>query len=187
MGEFQGAPFLCMQLAEESVASKLTSISKMSLRESATVVEGCAKGLKFLHSRNCIHRDVKPANILLRAGAFMLGDLGIVKWSDLNTAFTGAGTVTRASVQLGSWFYMAPEQLDAPHEATAASDIYALGVTWYQLLTGDTRTPAAFAAQSFPAPTSNQAVSRCISAMVNYDAAKRPSLDYVVGVARKSV
>ena len=114
----------------------------LSDRESAQVVLQCADGLSYLHGQGCIHRDVKPDNILVVQKRHALGDLGIVKWSDLNAAFTGAATITKSSIQLGSWYYMAPEQLASPHEAAFASDIYALGISWIEMLTCTKPDPA---------------------------------------------
>ncbi len=179
-GKFRGYPFLVMELAKESLRRVSETQSPLQFEEACTVVRSVARGLSFLHENGCIHRDVKPANILRCDRGFVLGDLGIVKWSDLNPAFTSAGTLTRASVQLGSWFYMAPEQQQAPHEAVPQSDAYALGVTWYELLTGRTATPAAFAAQQFSPPSANSNVNDMIKLLVRYTPAERASLDDVI-------
>ena len=136
-GELHGHPFLVMELADESLALRLKAAS-LNADESSAVLESCASGLQYLHANGCVHRDVKPPNVLRFGDRYVLGDLGIVRWSDMKAAFTSAGTITKAAVQLGSWYYMAPEQRASHHEATAASDIYALGVTWYEMLTGVT-------------------------------------------------
>lgn len=93
----------------------------------------------------------------------------------MNPAFTSAATITRASVQLGSWYYMAHEQRVAPHEATSASDIYALGVSWYEMLTGDTPDVAVVAAKAFAAPCSDAATNDLIGQMLEFDPKKRPT------------
>jgi serine/threonine protein kinase len=134
-GKYQDHDFLVMELADESLAARIVR-APLSVVEAIAVVRDCVAGIKHLHDEGCVHRDVKPHNILRFASRYVLGDLGIVKWSDMNPAFTSAGTITKAAVQLGSWYYMAPEQRVAPHEATAASDIYALGISWYEMLTG---------------------------------------------------
>lgn len=130
--------------------------------------------------------QIRPAALTLSAGLrfkakdadydrYVLGDLGIVRWSDMNPAFTSAGTITRASVQLGSWYYMAHEQRVAPHEATAASDIYALGISWYEMLTGNTPDPAVVAAKAFGDPSSDFVTNRLIRQMLEFDQSKRPT------------
>lgn len=178
-GKHRNAPFFTMELAAESVAGILLR-GPLSIDATIPIISRCVVGLMCLHGENCIHRDVKPANILKLANGFVLGDLGIVKWSDLNPLFTSAGTLTRASVQLGSWYYMAPEQQNAPYKAVSASDIYALGVTWYELLTGKTPpSPAVFAAQRTPAPCANSQVHQMIGRMTAFEPESRPALTEV--------
>jgi serine/threonine protein kinase len=174
-GTLNGHPFLIMDLAETSVAEMLSK-GQLTVAKSVEIVAACLNALHYLHGLGCVHRDVKPHNLLRFGDRFVLGDLGIVNWSDMNPAFTSAGTITRDSVQLGSWYYMAPEQRAAPHEATALSDVYALGVSWYQMLTGRTPDPASVAAQRFPPATANVRVEQLIRRMLTFDAAVRPSI-----------
>ena len=76
--------------------------------------------------------------------------------------------------------YMAHEQRVAPHEATSASDIYALGVSWYEMLTGDTPDVAVVAAKAFPDPCSDSEANALIRHMLECDPAKRPTATEVV-------
>jgi len=168
-----------MDLADESLAARLAK-NTLSLRESLDVVADCAAALKHLHGMNCIHRDVKPANILRFGDRYVLGDLGIVQWSDMNKAFVSAGTITRASVQLGSWHYMPPEQRKSAHIVTPASDIYALGITWYEMLTGSTPDPGEVGAQAFANPTDDAVTNDLIRRMLRFSAAERPTAKELV-------
>ena len=93
----------------------------------------------------------------------------------MNPAFTSAGTITKASVQLGSWYYMAHEQRVVPHEATAASDIYALGISWYEMLTGDTPDPFVVGAKAFGDPSSDSKTNALIRQMLEFEQRKRPT------------
>lgn len=182
IGEIEGHPFIVMHRADKSLAQEL-KVSVLSVSESLDVIIDCARGLEHLHRLNCIHRDIKPANILRCADRYVLGDLGIVRWSDMNKQFTSAGTITRASVQLGSWYYMSPEQRMSPHEVRKASDIYALGVSWVEMLTGETPDPSAIAAQAIRDPSSNPDVNALIKRMLRFVPEERPTIDEVLAAA----
>ncbi len=181
VGEFQEHPFLVMELAEESLGS-IIETGRLTTTDSLGIVESCANGLRYLHEEGCIHRDVKPPNVLRIGSRFVLGDLGIVRWSDMNSAFTSAGTITRAALQLGSWYYMAPEQRQSPHEATTASDVYELGVTWYEMLTRQTPDPAAVAAQAFADPSEDVEVTSLIRRMLRYIPDERATVGEIIEI-----
>lgn len=178
-GRYQDHAFLVMELADESLATQIETAPR-TVDESRVAIACCAAGLKYLHEMKCVHRDVKPHNILRIGSRYVLGDLGIVRWSDMNPAFTSAGTITKASIQLGSWYYMAHEQREAPHEATAASDVYALGISWYEMLTGKTPDVQTVAAKAFPDPCSDSATNALIRQMVEYEQSKRPAVDTIL-------
>jgi|GEM_PF-2417844 len=174
-GEISGHPFLVMDLADESLYQTLKQ-GPLSLTASLPIILSCLAGLDFLHESGCVHRDVKPQNVLRMSNRYVLGDLGIVRWSDMNTAFTTAGAITRSSLQLGSWYYMAPEQRDSPHSASHKSDVYSLGVMWYEVLTGNVLDPAAVAAKRFAPPSTNGDAAGLIQRMLEFDPAGRPSV-----------
>ena len=99
------------------------------LPEVARIIGQVASALDFAHRHDIIHRDVKPSNILLTEdGQAVLADFGIAK-----AAYESRLTV--AGVSMGTAFYMAPEQLK-DHDIDGRIDIYALGITLYQMLTG---------------------------------------------------
>ncbi|MCC7012234.1 MAG: protein kinase [Planctomycetes bacterium] len=89
-----------------------------------------ALALEHAHSRGVLHRDVKPSNVMLSSdGRARLVDFGLA-------ARSGSARITTTGAQLGSVAYMAPEQLDGrPGASDARSDVYALGVTLYELIT----------------------------------------------------
>ncbi|HWH12135.1 MAG TPA: serine/threonine-protein kinase, partial [Solirubrobacteraceae bacterium] len=98
------------------------------------VLDGLAAGLDTIHARGIVHRDVKPANVLLgREGAVKLADLGIALAED-RTRITNAGEI------LGTFSYMAPEQLEGL-PSTPAVDIYALALVAFEMLSGEKARP----------------------------------------------
>ncbi|MEA2146563.1 MAG: eukaryotic-like serine/threonine-protein kinase [Solirubrobacteraceae bacterium] len=126
----EGDVVIVMEYVEgENLREALRREGQLPVTETVRILEGVAAGLDAIHQQGIVHRDVKPANILLGTNSSVkLADLGIAAVSD-RTRITSAGTV------LGSFSYMAPEQLeDAP--ATPAIDIYALSAVAYEALSG---------------------------------------------------
>ncbi len=98
--------------------------------EALEVVEKVAEALGLAHKEGIIHRDVKPANILYREdGTPMLSDFGIAKRLKFDAELTSTGTI------LGSPVYMSPEQAEGM-QVDGRTDIYALGVIFYEMLVG---------------------------------------------------
>lgn len=177
-GNIEKNPFLVMELAGGSVADELRD-GEIAEEDAAEIVAAVASALVHLHQRGCPHRDVKPANILRLESGYKLGDLGIVRWSDFDESFTRGGTITRQSVQLGSWFYMAPEQQESPHEAVPASDVYALGVSWIEMLSGKLPSPQAVGALAFELPNLPGNVVDLVRRMVAYHPEERATLEEI--------
>ncbi len=102
----------------------------MHPEEALEVVEKVAEALALAHQEGIIHRDVKPANILYRDdGTPLLSDFGIAKRLKFDAELTSTGTI------LGSPVYMSPEQAEGM-QVDGRTDIYALGVIFYEMLTG---------------------------------------------------
>lgn len=111
------------------LATHLQISGRLSATEAATIIIPAARGLAYAHSQGVIHRDLKPANILLT------GDL-VPKISDFGIAkLTQSSHITQIGSVLGSPPYMSPEQCSGG-SVDARTDVYALGITLYQLLTG---------------------------------------------------
>jgi serine/threonine protein kinase len=172
-----------MELASGMLSARIAQ-APLTLAQSLDVISTCASGLQYLAGKNCPHRDVKPDNILLYEGRYVLGDLGVVKWSDMNPAFTSAGSMTKESMRLGSWFYMAPEQRIKAHDATPASDIYAFGMSWYEMLTDATPDPTQIVAGDFDSPTKDDEANTFITRMLKYKALDRPTIAEVIEFVR---
>jgi len=183
--KYRGKPFLVMECAGDSAKELLKVHGKLAPAEIEEIIGRCVDGLLYLHAADCIHRDIKPGNILTTERGYVLADMGIVRWSDLNPAFLEAGTITTASMNLGSVNYMAPEQTDDAHQVGPEADVYALGVSWYELLSGNRPNPQALAAGRAPPPTSDQELNDLIGAMTRYDPSSRPSLNQVADFLAK--
>jgi serine/threonine protein kinase len=100
------------------------------------------QALEYLKDTRLVHRDVKPANIFLRGTRrparwhAKLGDFGVVKWGDFHAAMA-TGTLTATSQRgLGTLKYMSPEQAVRPKTVTIKADIWSLGITLFELFTG---------------------------------------------------
>jgi eukaryotic-like serine/threonine-protein kinase len=96
------------------------------------VLRCCCKALSYIHSRNIIHRDIKPSNIFISSrGEVKLGDFGIAMLDNPDETES-----TEGHSILGTPSYMAPEQFNPHGKITPRTDIYALGVSYFELLTG---------------------------------------------------
>jgi len=124
--------FLTMELVDgRSLSLELADLSTLTVDRTIAVGRQIAAALGDLHSKGLVHRDVKPGNILLtKEGTAKLCDMGLTR------SIMRGGTITEAEMVVGTPAYMAPEQALAG-ELTAASDVYALGLTLYQCLTGE--------------------------------------------------
>jgi serine/threonine-protein kinase len=127
----------------KNIASQSTPGAVHVTKQTLTVASCLSKALRHLHERQVIHRDVKPANIFLSAASVgttpssvKLGDFGVTKWGDfLATAASGTLTVTKQQ-GLGTLKYMSPEQALQPRDVTVRSDMFSLGITLFELFTG---------------------------------------------------
>jgi len=124
MAESGGAPFIAMEYLEgESLEKLIARKPALSLGTKVGYVVQTCRALDYAHRRGVIHRDVKPANIMVtRDGIVKVVDFGIARITDTSKTQTGA--------LLGTLAYLSPEQLRGQH-ADARSDIWALGVVLY--------------------------------------------------------
>ena len=130
-GEEEGVPYLVMEFLPGGTLKQKMG-TPMPYTEAAKMLLPIARALEYAHREGIVHRDVKPANILItKAGDVMLSDFGIAKILDVEETSHLTGT----GVGIGTPDYMAPEQ-GMGVQVDYRADIYSLGVVFYELLTG---------------------------------------------------
>jgi hypothetical protein len=150
-----GLHWLVMEYVRgETVRERVERKGPLPEAEALTILHGAAAGLAEAHARGIVHRDVKPENLMISLqGRVKVADLGLAK-----AETRGEHSISLASGVMGTPQYMAPEQWDSPDVGPAA-DVWALGATFYFLVTGQAGiAPAPFAKiaarvqqQDFPA------------------------------------
>jgi uncharacterized protein (TIGR03067 family) len=155
-GRADGLYFFVMEFVDGVNLRQLLAASRVSPREALAIVPQICDALQFAHDQGIVHRDIKPENILLdRRGRVKVADFGLAKLVESNVPLTpslspsdgervasrpGEGktpALTDAGKVIGTPAYMAPEQVEHPAEVDHRADIYALGVVFYQMLTGE--------------------------------------------------
>lgn len=174
-GEVDGSPFLVMRhvpgetlaariQGQRSTAAGKGSEARSSVTAAIELVETLARALHVAHEAGLVHRDVKPANVMVQPdGQPVLLDFGLARAVESEVHLTMTGEV------VGTPAYMSPEQIAGRGDMDRRSDVYALGVTLYELLTGKLPFAAPTRDQLYrqildghaePASRTNRAVSR---------------------------
>ncbi|HLJ48089.1 MAG TPA: protein kinase [Bryobacteraceae bacterium] len=132
-GEHEGRPFLAMEYLEgEDLHHVISTHKPLTLLQKCSIMAQVADGLHCAHSHGVVHRDVKPANIMMRPdGRVKIMDFGIARL----TQGPDSTRLTQEGWMIGTLLYTAPDQF-AGAEVDALSDIFAYGVVFYELLTG---------------------------------------------------
>ncbi len=128
-GEAGGVFYLIMELVEGPSLRELIG-EGMAPDEATRIVEQLCDALAYAHARGVVHRDIKPENVLIdRTGRVKVADFGLAKLQQVEP-----GATTRRVV--GTPQYMAPEQLTDPGSVDHRADVFAIGVVFYEMLTG---------------------------------------------------
>ncbi|MEM8817481.1 MAG: protein kinase [Pseudomonadota bacterium] len=130
-GEDKGQAYIAMEYVPGIALKEFTDPVKLLAPKRALELAALtAEGLDYAHNQGVIHRDIKPANLLYdpKQGSLKISDFGVARLTDNNRTKTG--------IVLGTPMYMSPEQLGAEN-LTGLSDLFSLGVTLYELLTGE--------------------------------------------------
>ena len=126
-GDHDGQPFIVMEFIEgTTLADHIRSRSPFPQARKLEIIEHLSSGLDYAHDEGLVHRDVKPANI-------MIGLDGVVKILDFGIARVTDSGLTQAGVMMGTPNYMSPEQVEGK-EVDRRSDIFAVGLVLYELL-----------------------------------------------------
>lgn len=134
VGAVGGQPFYSMRYCDGRSLADVAALQPLSGRQAATYLEQVARAIHQAHTHGILHRDLKPRNVLMDdADRPFVTDFGLAKWMEGGPA---SGGQTQTGDWLGTPWYTAPEQARDASRAVAASDIYSLGATLYDLLTG---------------------------------------------------
>jgi hypothetical protein len=188
IGEFEGQHFISMEYVDgEDLASLLRRIGRLPKNKAIQAARQVCAGLAAAHDQGVLHRDLKPANVMIDGrGQIKIADFGLAGLDD---------SIEGAEARAGTPAYMAPEQW-AGQEVTVKSDLYSLGMLFYELFTGAQpfkgATPAEIVqAQEQSSPTTpsslvegfDPAVERVILTCLEKDPAQRPPSALAVAAA----
>jgi hypothetical protein len=169
----RGLPYLVMELVDGPSLAGMLAGGPLDPAQAMEVVSQAAAGLAAAHGAGLVHRDVKPANLLVSPD-------GTVKITDFGIAHAaGSAPITRTGMLMGTPAYLAPERTMG-RPATPASDLYSLGVAAYECLTGmppfiGTAMEVALAHQHSPLPPLPPDVPAEAAALIAELAAKHPA------------
>jgi hypothetical protein len=173
-GDADHPPYLVMELVDgEPLSALLAREGPLAPERTADLVAQAAGALDVAHRSGVVHRDVKPGNLLIcRDGTVKITDFGVARAVD-------AAPLTQADAVVGTPLYLSPEQA-AGRPATAASDLYALGIVAYECLTGrppfeGDPTAVTLAHRDEPLPRSIPGpIGELVGALTAKDPARRP-------------
>ena len=184
-GEADGFLYIAMEYVEGiDLFEQVRRRGVIPVKRSIEIIKQVASALQHAYEHNIVHRDIKPSNLLLRHdGVVKVTDLGLARSID-DTLETN---ITRAGTTVGTVDYMAPEQARSSKSADVRSDIYSLGCTWYQMLTGEppyaegslTNKLQAHALKPLPDPREkNENIPEGLIAVLQRMTAKKPADRY---------
>ncbi len=131
LGTHKGRPYMVNELVSgETLRERITKMGKIGFLEAVEYMYWLTSAVMDAHRHSVIHRDIKPQNVFITPdGTVKLGDFGIATFQN------PSARLTRSEVVVGSVHYLAPE-IYKGGQATPQSDIYALGVTFFEMITG---------------------------------------------------
>ncbi len=161
--------YLIMELVDGVSLRQTIENGKIEPPEALTMVPPICEALQYAHNKGVVHRDIKPENILVdRNGSIKIADFGLAKIVGRETE----QRLTRTQQIMGTPNYMAPEQIENPGQVDHRADIFALGVVFYELLTGG------LPVGRFPPPSKKVQVDVRLDDVVLRTLEKEPNLRY---------
>ena len=130
----EGLPYIVMEyLAGPTLAEAIRRAGQLGPREAASVAQQVAEGLAAAHAAGLVHRDIKPANVMFDPATerTKITDFGLARPAGETSDVTQAGST------VGTPAYMSPEQARGESRLDARTDVYSLGATLYEALTGE--------------------------------------------------
>jgi len=161
--------YLIMELVDGVNLRDTIESGTLEPQEALAMVPAICEALQYAHDQGVVHRDIKPENVLVdRKGTIKIADFGLAK---LVRGQAGP-RITQTAQIMGTPSYMAPEQIEHPDEVDHRADIFALGVVFYELLTGE------LPIGRFPPPSKKVEVDVRLDGIVLRALEKEPSLRY---------
>ena len=134
-GQAGALSYFIMEFVDGANLRMLEQGSRLSPREALQLIPQICDALQYAHDEGVVHRDIKPENVLVdRKGRVKIADFGLAKILGVDA---NALRLTAEGQVMGTPHYMAPEQIEKPLSVDHRADIYALGVVFYEMLTGD--------------------------------------------------
>lgn len=132
LGSAAGLHYIALELITGGdVAARISRDGPLPIADALRMMIACCEGVMAIHAAGMVHRDIKPANIFLTADDQpKIGDFGLARQA------SGADRMTVTGACWGTPSYMAPEQITGQADVDARADLYALGATFYTMLTG---------------------------------------------------
>ena len=148
-GETGGFFWLTMEYVDGVNLRQAMQAARFTPAQALALIPDLCAALQYAHDHGILHRDIKPENILLDTrGKVKIADFGIAR---IACDDHGDFTLTKTGSVLGSAAYIAPEQIERPHDVDHRADLYSLGVVLYEMLTGE------LPLGRFPAPSEKSA------------------------------
>ncbi len=165
-----GLYYFVMEYVDGVNVRQMVRAGKVEPKLALGIVSQVCEALQYAHEEGVVHRDIKPENILVDSrGRVKIADFGLAKLLGSGKADV---TLTRTQQAMGTPHYMAPEQWERPETVDHRADIYALGVVFYELLTGE------LPLGRFALPSQKLEVNVKVDEVVLKTLAKEPALRY---------